>query len=171
MTGFLRSAVTFGKALEKVLLISGREPRPVIIDRYFCPAAARNSSDPDMRIRPCKLCGVSIRLTSTSSISTASKRSSGKSVGTSVVIKHPTSRRLLTRNALPTTSSNTRPARFSNAALFWRVRYLRDDRYLINANVPKARTMIARIDINPMPSILQPPVMVSILMRLNASLR
>jgi hypothetical protein len=47
-----------------------------------------------------------------------------------------------------------------------RARYFRLARYLINAKVPRARTMIARIDTSPIPSILEPPVIPSMLMRL-----
>lgn len=45
------------------------------------------------------------------------------------------------------------------------VRYFRFDRYLINAKVPRARTKTARIDINPIPNILDPPVIPYMLTR------
>jgi hypothetical protein len=46
-------------------------------------------------------------------------------------------------------------------------RYFRFDRYLTNAKVPRARTMTTRIDTSPIPNILQPPVIPSMLVRLS----
>ena len=45
--------------------------------------------------------------------------------------------------------------------------YFRFDRYFINTKAPKAKTIIARIDPSPIPSILQPPIIRSMLMRLS----